>query len=267
VVSNEALSRTSLIEGNIMIDKLPTKLHKEPLMDAVFEIRFSTLIPGSSILPGIYFDKLDGEKRIEQLSVASIPKQIRDTDPNLQFAPLMRVYWNDFIILIGDRSVAVACGLPYPGWVKFKETILRVVEILGAVGTIQEIQRYSLKYVDIISGKNIEERIASVNLHVRLGDHCLEKDNFQFRIEILSGQYINAIQIISSAVGMTANKKTSTEGLVIDVDTICNIDSQKLVEFSPDLSEKLDQIHRENKVMFFNCLAPTTLTALEPTYE
>ena len=116
-----------------MLNQLPKKLNKEPLLDAVFEIRFSALIPASSILPGIFFDKLDGEKDVSQLHVGDLPKQIRDSDPNLRFAPVTRILWKDFILLIGDRIIAVGCKMPYVGWEKFSKIIIQIVKIVGEI--------------------------------------------------------------------------------------------------------------------------------------
>ena len=250
-----------------MTDKLPTKLLKEPLMDAVFEVRFSMILPGSSILPGIFFEKLEGDKNIEPLPVMNIPKQMRDVDPNLKFAPLIRIFWTEFILLVGDSSVAVACKLPYPGWAAFKQTILRVIEILARVAMITDVKRYSLKYVDIIPSKDLREQVNAVELSVRIGDHQLEKDVFQLRIEILKDGFTNVVQIISAARGVTPDQKVAREGLVIDIDTICNITDITMGSMRNGLAEKLDRIHDINKAMFFKCLKPATLNDLEPIYE
>ena len=250
-----------------MSNKLPTKLKKEPLLDAVFEIRFSSKVPASSILPGILFNKLDGEKIIEQQPVAQLPKQMRDVDPNLQFAALVRIQWKEHILLIGDRNVAVACKIPYPGWVKFKDAIIRVVKILSEVEPIENIQRYSLKYVDLIPFSNLKEQVSSVNLHIKLGDHVLEKDVFQLRIEIPQDEFINAVQILSSAL-VTTEDKTTKQGLIVDVDTIRNIDNQLFKDFISGLENNLDIIHQKNKEIFFKwCIRPETLTFLDPTYD
>jgi len=250
-----------------MSDKLPTKLKKEPLLDAVFEIRFSSKVPASSILPGILFNNLSGEKIIEQQPAAQLPKQMRDVDPNLQFAPLIRIQWKEYILLIGDRNVAIACKMPYPGWTKFKNAIIQVVKILSEVETIESIQRYSLKYVDLIPFSNLKEQVSSVNLHIRLGDHVLEKEVFQLRIEIPQDEFINAVQILSSAL-VTTQDKTTKQGLIVDIDTICNIDNELFNNFIRGLESNLNIIHQKNKEIFLKwCLTPETLTFLEPTYD
>ena len=63
---------------------LPTNLKKDPLVDAVFEIRFSSSIPASSVVPGILFSKLKGQAQIERLPASDIPSQLRMLNPALQ---------------------------------------------------------------------------------------------------------------------------------------------------------------------------------------
>lgn len=248
-----------------MANKLPIKLNKEPLLDAIFEVRFSMTTPASSILPGIFFSKLEGKKTIERLPTAELPQQMRDAEPNLQYAPVMQIHWQEFIILISDRSVAMACKMPYAGWEKFKNAIIPMVRIIDEVGIVESIQRYSMKYIDLIPIKNISDQIASVNLNINLDDHKLEKEVFQFRIEIADGEFINAVQIVSSGV-VTTKEKTTKEGLIIDIDTIRKVDNLDIKTFLSELQERLENIHQKNKVMFFKCLTPTTLEILEPIY-
>lgn len=249
-----------------MTEKLPTKLIKEPLIDAVFEMRFSASGPASNILPGVIFSKLDGEKNIETLPLSEIPKHIRDNDPNLQFAPTVRIQWDSYLILISDKSIALACKQPYPGWSSFKKSIQKVVELLNDVGIIQAVHRFALKYIDIIPSDSIKEQVSFINLTAKLGNHILEKESFQFRIEIPKDDIINAIQILSSASVILENGTNKT-GLVIDIDTIYNVPDQKITNFSQLLSDNLDQVHRINKETFFECITPATLVLLEPRYD
>jgi uncharacterized protein (TIGR04255 family) len=250
-----------------MAYRLPKKLNKEPLVDAVFEVRFSASAPASSILPGIFFNKLDGDKVINQLPASEIPKQIRDNDPQLHFVPVVQISWNNFLLLMGDRSVTIGCKMPYTGWFEFRKAILKIIEILGEVGTIQCINRYSLKYVDLISSSDIEEQVAVVKLDICLGDHHLKKEKFSFRTELLQEEYVNIIQIVSSAKFTSSDGKIKKEGLVLDIDTVCIVKDEKFTDFTVDLQTKLDKIHDVNKVTFFNCITPDTLDMLGPVYE
>lgn len=249
-----------------MIDKLPIKLKKEPLIDAIFEMRFSSATPASSVLPGFLFSRCEGNKSIEQLPASELPKPIRDNDPNLQFAPLTRLQWNRFVILIGDRSLAVGCALPYPGWVEFKPAILHIVNLVKEIGIVQTVQRFSMKYIDLIPSGAIEEQISQINLSVIIGDHTLKKETFSLRVEIPRDGILNAVQITSSAVATLPDKSTR-EGVIVDIDTIANVDNQDFGKWLEDLPERLEAMHAMNKSMFFECLHQEAIDALEPIYE
>lgn len=249
-----------------MVDRLPTKLHKEPLIDAIFEIRFSSNMPASVALPGIFFEKLEGEKTIEPLPLAQIPKQMRDADPNLKFAAINRVTWSDFFVNIGDFSVSVSCKYPYPGWKNFRPAIIQVMDIISASNAVDKIDRYSLKYVDLFDGLSDEQRVANFNLKVSLAGHKLKQEPYQIRLEIPKDGLLHAVQLVSSAKALLHNG-TSRDGLVVDVDTIAALGGVSMATLLKGFPKKLDTIHSKNKAMFFDCLTPKTVSSLEPTYE
>lgn len=153
---------------------LPKKLKKEPLIDGVFEIRFTSAFPAGGILPGMLYGKLDGNKTIEQLPVGQLPQAMRDADPNLQFAPLSRLDWERFYINVSDRSVSIGFKHPYPGWISFKPAITKVMEALKEASFIKSVERYALKYIDLLPATNLREQADFVNFDVTLAGHKLE---------------------------------------------------------------------------------------------
>ncbi len=249
-----------------MANSLPKKLNKEPLIDAVFEIRFSSKIPATLILPGALFNTLGGEKLIEQLPIANIPKQVRDADPNLKFAPITRIDWAQFFINIGDSSLSISCKYPYCGWAAFKSAIIEITNILNQCALADTVERYAMKYVDIFPTKDYPQMFSMINASVSVADHVLANESFQLRIDINRDNLIHAVQLASSAIATLHNGKT-IEGFILDVDTSSaqnNITMKTLLENFPD---KLDSIHLANKTMFFDCLRQETINSLEPIYE
>jgi uncharacterized protein (TIGR04255 family) len=249
-----------------MSSKLPTKLKKEPLVDAIFEIRFTARVPASNILPGILYDKLDGDKILEQMPAAQIPKQMRDADPNLQFAPLVRIVWKEYLVMISDKSIAIGCKMPYPGWANFYKAIIQVLKNIAEISAIETIQRYSFKYVDLLPNAKVEDQVSSVNIKVAVGTHNLEKERFQFRIEIPQDGFIKSIQIAADATVTTIDKKTM-KGLVVDIDTVREVPNERVKDFIVGLEGKLNTIHGISKATFFECITSNTLKVLEPTYD
>lgn len=244
---------------------LPKKLKKEPLIDAVFEVRFTSAFPAGSVLPGLLFGKLDGDKKIEQL-LSQIPQVMRDADPNLRFAPLSRLDWGQFYINVGDRIVAVGFKHPYPGWNSFKPAIIKVMDVLKEAKVIKSVERYSLKYIDLLPATGLREQVSFVNFDVTLAGHKLEDEAFQIRLEIPRDGFIHAVQVVSSATA-TLHTGETRQGLIVDVDTIANQQGEAFEDLLSGFSDKLDAIHQANKKVFFDCLKPQTIKTLEPEYE
>ena len=245
---------------------IPKKLGKEPLIDTIFELRFDSVVPVSSVLPGILFNKLPGTKEIVKLPAAQLPEQLRATDPNLQFAPLTSISCGNFVYLISDRSLAVACKMPYPGWTAFKAAILDAMKHLEAAKIVSSVKRCGLKYVDLIPSKSITDKASLVNLTLTVGEHTLKGETFQIRVEIPKKDIINVVQIVSSAEVMASNG-SKKEGLIIDIDSIVNINSSDMKTILKGLSKSLSILHDVNTQLFFDCLKPETIAALEPIYE
>lgn len=250
-----------------MTKKLPIKLGKEPLVDAIFEIRFSSDAPASEIIPGFLFSRLEGNKTIESLPTSQIPKPLREANPNLKFAPITRLNWGNFTINVSNFGVSVGCSYPYPGWKKFKSAIIDVVSSLEAIDIFKSINRYSMKYIDLIPSDDIRHQISLINMDISVADHKIESETFTLRVDIIRDDFINVIQIIPAASAKLLDG-TKIEGIIIDVDTIHNIDDLTIQNvINEDFSGRLDIIHKANKTMFFDCLKPETITKLEPVYE
>lgn len=245
--------------------KLPKKLGKDPLIDAIFEVRFTSPMPAGSILPGILHATLKAQS-VERLGIADMPSQIRDSDPNLRFAPIVRVHWEKYMLLIGDRVLGIACKIPYPGWTIFRDAILQVFEALKPFPFINSIERYSMKYVDLLPADSQKERIAFLNMDFIIGGHRVEQESLQAKVEIPSGEFLKSIQIVAPA-DVQLLEIGRRVGLIIDVDVICNIQSESMQLFGERLLGRLEVIHTVNKKTFFDCITASTIESLEPVYE
>lgn len=250
-----------------MSKQLPLKLGKEPLVDAVFELRFRAAAPASSILPGFLYSQLTqrGEKAtVNKLPLAQVPDSIRRGDPNLQFAPVVKVDWERFVLLIGDASIAVGCKMPYPGWKDFSPAIQRIVEEIGKIGIVTAVDRYSVKYTDVVPGSDLKRQVSGLNWDVRVGEHKLGAEIATIRLEIPRDDYLHIV-LLQTGASIAVNGR-ETEGVVVDVDTIFKVPQLTVAELTKGFSDRLDTIHMKNKSMFFECLTDDTIKALEPVY-
>lgn len=251
--------------GNQPYTKLPTKLAKEPLVEAIFEMRFSSNMPVSSIWPGILYNGLRGEKSMEHLPTIGIPKEIRDQDPNLMYAPVCKVSWGNYWILIGDRVFALASKIPYEGWPNFKASILEAFKVVLDTGMIGTVSRCSLKYIDILEGTNIDPA-ACFNFELSLGGNSPGHSDFHVRLGVREGQITHTLQVASEAkVSIYTGRVIS--GPVIDVDSVMDLPFETSVGFLQSLSDRVEELHSANKQVVFNCLSKAALDYLEPSYE
>ncbi len=210
---------------------LPTKLEKEPLVDAVFEIRFNSRVPASTVIPGILFTRLETHpQQIERLPVADLPPELRTREPGLRFQPVMRLHWDEnFLIMVGDTTLGLGCKMPYPGWRNFKPHILTLAGVLKDSAIIDQIDRYSIKYIGVVDGENAAEQISKIILDVKLGDYVLKSEPFTLRVEIRRNSLRHIVQLAAPATASLADG-TQREGLLVDIDSICEHTTTNLVD-------------------------------------
>ena len=139
-------------------------------MEALCEVRMEKSTQLADILPGILFHELSPKPTIKRLPAAEIPRPMRVNDPALQFAPTQRLEWEDYIIAVGDRNITIGCKLPYPKWPNFKKTILEIIDLITKVGVAGKVERFSVKYVNLIEAPTLTEQIAKINLALRIGE-------------------------------------------------------------------------------------------------
>ncbi|WP_410473926.1 TIGR04255 family protein [Guyparkeria sp. TX1] len=249
-----------------MSDRLPTKLINEPLVDAVFEIRFQSKVSASDVLPGYLYGKLKGETKTERLSAAEVPKAVRDNTPNLKHAPLVRMHWRNYVVSIGDNNVVVGCKMPYPGWAEFRSSIFEILQEVSELDVVESVYRFSLKYVDLIPSQDLEEQVSFVDSSIRIGSHALRSERFHFRLELPENDLIQILTIASSAA-VQDEEGNSKQGLVIDVDSILENPDGVRSDWIGYVEKQIDRVKLRNKETFFDCLSDKALELAEPIYE
>ncbi len=104
-----------------MHSRIPVRLRKEPLFEAVWEIRFTGTKAGvADLLPGLIFKELSHKySNIVKLPAANIPDPIVESDPKLKYVPKIRIENANQAVQIGEHAVSLSCRRPYSGWPAF----------------------------------------------------------------------------------------------------------------------------------------------------
>ncbi|MGH8759863.1 MAG: TIGR04255 family protein [Burkholderiales bacterium] len=248
---------------------LPVKLHKEPLVEAVCELRVSPAAGAlHSVLPGYLFAKFPTEVgSLENLPASALPDVLRQQEPALAHAPLIRLTWRQYFILVGARQFSLACKLPYPGWQVFKADIILLFNELLQGGLVHGIDRYSMKYVNFFpSESGIAGATSMMDWQVRIGDFSLHEEPVQVRVEVPKEDLLTVITVASPA-RIARPDGTESVGGVVDVDTICRMSTNDVSAFASELADRLDKIRLVNKQAFFGCLSVEAINAMEPVYD
>ena len=248
-----------------MRTRIPARLKKEPLIEALWEARFtSSKEPVADLLPGIVFKALPGKyPNIVRLPAADIPAVIAEHDPNLRFVPKVRLEGGNQAIQIGEHVISLSCRRPYSGWEVFSTDIRTLIRVIRDTGLIERPERFSLKYIDLIQ---VEEppRLDLLNLELKIGDYEMENRPVQLRTEINDDDLVHIIQIVSPAEASIPGEPDRFRGVLVDIDSIRLMRER---ECWIDIENSLDLVHLSSKKMFFGLLTEQTIEELEPEYE
>jgi uncharacterized protein (TIGR04255 family) len=246
--------------------KLPKTLDREPLIDAVFEVRMGGAPQLAGLLPGALFGQLTPKPTLQRLPAAEIPQPIRDQDPNLAFSPVIRLDWEKFTISFGDRNLIIACKLPYPKWPAFREAILDIVKKVAQVDIVGPVERYSIKYVNLIQAPTLADQIAKINLAVRVGDVEAQGDHVSVQVHRNEDETLHIMSVMTGVhVKLSDNKVIF--GAVLDIDSIRTAHFSDFGTFSAEIEPAVESLRQANKIKFFSCLKEATINEMGPKYD
>lgn len=248
--------------------RVPKKLKKEPLIEAVWELRFEPKEESTAeILAGIIYNSLRHEyPKIVRLPAADIPRPIARVDPVLRYAPTIRlesVSASPFAVQIGDRVVSLNNRRPYKGWSEFSKRIHDLVNLLQGSELVQKPTRFSLRYIDLLE-LDPPPSLASLRIQVKVAERDLSKCPIQLRAEIQDDPFVHILQIASPAL-VTIGSAEQHSGTLVDIDTIRNVEPS--ADFWKILDAELDEAHDRSNRLFFELLTSEALELLEPIYE
>lgn len=247
-----------------MVNRIPVRLKKEPLLEAIWEIRFSGAKPSiADLLPGMLFKALPGRySNIVRLPASDIPAPIVAQDPNLRYVPKIRLENGNQAIQIGEHVVSLSCRRPYSGWTRFSIDIRELAKAVQDTGLVETLERFSLKYIDLIELAQ-PLGLRCLNLDLMLGTHEISTKPVQLRTELKEKDLIHIVQVVSPAEVTLPGMEGRLKGVLVDIDTIKPLSEQ---EAWKSLDERLDDAHTACKQMFFSLLKPETVDELEPEY-
>ena len=241
--------------------RLPARLERPPLLEAVFEVRFSgpTAAVGD-LLPGLLYERLKPAfTNVEHLPVGSLPRTVRESNPELRYQPHVKLGGGGGLtLMIGDHVIALSKAPPYEGWRSFRSLCQKVSDSLHATELVAAVERYSFKCVNIIVA---DDAFSVLNADLRFDGFALSHKGLRIRAEIKNDPFVTIVEV-QSATTIGIGEKTLT-GVFLAVDTLREIGS---ADFWPRASEHLDKAHDLLKATFFGLLKESTIESFGPQW-
>ena len=247
------------------MDKIPVSLDKDPILEALFEIRFQRKnIPPPEILPGIIFAQCKEDFNLIEIERFPIPEELINREENLKYVPQVKIKGENYGIQVADSAVSLSRLKPYCGWKDFKKAIRLFLEILEnqKENVFARINRFSLKYVNLFEEKN---DISLLNLTIEMNKEKITSEKFFLAIE-KDIEDKKLIIHINNQVAIPF-KDNLLRGLLLSVDVIYPVNRQNIDEDFCFINDHLEEAHDKEKETFFSLISKELLKQMEPRYD
>ena len=238
---------------------LPRRISPDPIVDSTVEIRFDPLIDRNAVFGVIYYALREQFPTVEPLPVTQIPEPLREADPFFAFRPQYRIYNERYQVLVGYNVLTISVLGTYPGWSEFFSTIQSVYAKVVPLGVVGPVKRLGVRYISFFEG-NILDRL---KLHLTIPGHEQIQSPVTIRIELPSGQFVNALSLANHTTLQQTGTNISRVGSIIDIDTSVVTET---LNFSEQANELINGAHQSEKELFYSLLTDDFLAELNPEY-
>jgi uncharacterized protein (TIGR04255 family) len=246
-----------------MLRRIPVRLKREPLLEAVWELRFSGDPEAANVLPGVFYKALAGAfPKIVRLPLMDVPAAVIEAEPEFWFSPRLRLEGGNRAIQVGARVFTLNLLRPYPGWADFSRQIRVLLQLAQESGVVRKPERFSFKYVNMLE-ESLGACMEILNADLRLGEWNLASSSLQLRVQSRSGDFIHSCMIASPAT-VERPDLGKLKGTIVETEVIGELDSADPWKTA---EQQLDSAHLACKEAFFGILREKTVTDLEPEYE
>jgi uncharacterized protein (TIGR04255 family) len=236
--------------------KIPKRLADSPIREAIFEIRYDGNYPGEALY-GLLFAIFDQfpNKDMAELPIMQIPKQIRDTDPNLRYEPFYAVSNSAFQFSIGHHSIIFSSFRPYGGWEVWNQFFTPIMANIQNANIIKKVERIGLRYFNLFEGNVFKH----INARLMLEETIVTTMPSSFHTEF-DNENIHTILNVGNAANVHGKQ---TNQSLIDIDCIyaLNCDDK---QFFSSYQEVIEKTHKMNERVFFGLLKEDFLNMFNP---
>lgn len=244
--------------------KVPSRLDKDPIVEATFEFRFQGKTNTvADVLHGAMYPALKARfPKIQRNPISAFATEFLD-DPQLRYQSRLILRGDNVMVHIGDRAVAITSLKPYLGWTKFRPLILEILQLVRDADVVKEGERISMRYTNLIVAETPREQFSRLNFKASLGrqPYNIQDNLTHVRTEVVGDEITTIIEIGANTVAKMPDGQV--KGVGIAVDSIHAIPSDFLANPGPHVAK----IHEVDKNIFFNLITEQALNEMGPHWD
>lgn len=243
----------------------PKKLRTDAIIEAVCQLHFS-----SPDLPEIIIGRLSdigssSDFSIKRLAAANVPFDLRCSDVNFQFQPIMELSHksNARLIRFSERVISyhIVGADNYIGWEAFRVELLKTFRNLFDKISIKDVFSISLRYINaVVDKKHHISDIHDLNFEAIVKDEKLSCPiNLNFIVQN-SQAHLTTTRIAHRDFVQGTLPEATTAIIDVEVNTPS---SRFKVNSLDDVINWIDEAHEFEKEAFFKLIPDTVIDKLE----
>lgn len=235
--------------------KLPLEISPNPLVSSTVEIRFISELEKLKLFPLVY-QKF--QNFLPNLNENIVPKQIKELDPQFAYSADYILSNNDYSLAFGINVISFENVNDYKLWGNYfpfiKESLTRFFEL----GIIKYIDRIGVRYGSVFDKNEDVSKVITYLPAVPIDGY--EQKFGLFRCNLIKDEFNFLLQIADNVKVTKSNKLMS--GTYIDIDGSYT----NRIEPNKEVFDIIDNLHQQQKEVFFNLLKKSFLDTLTLTY-
>lgn len=228
----------------------PLSIEPCPIIDAVIEIRFKSNIDQNAVFGLLYNalkDDFPGKVEFQILNTLEPGKT------EFTASQIYKIANQEHVIQIGHNVLSISSFPNYIGWSKFYSATINYLQKIESVGIISEVSRLGMRYINFFDN----DIFSNIKLNISLDNNEIRYKNTQIKTEI---SHVNFTSNLMIANNIEVDSKI---GSIIDIDTYKIQDLENFFEKKVDI---LQEIHDNEKKLFFSLLKDEFVATLNPQY-
>jgi uncharacterized protein (TIGR04255 family) len=195
--------------------RIPRELKNDPIVEALYEVRFT-----SDEITEVVLGKLASnwkEFKTTRLPLAEVPSPLREQDPNLAHQPLWQLQATDGsrLIKFGPRVFSYHALQTYPGWSKFEPELNQAADVLFENLGTATVNRYGFRYLNVMTKDHLVSSVAQLNFSIQLAGKAITYPlNLNYQ-QVHSPQHTSVVRVASKEFVQNPSAELAA---VIDVD-------------------------------------------------